>query len=272
MIFKRWMAFLMLCVGSAHAQELPAQHVAWDKTPIHITLPLNQERLIRFPMAISIVDSELDKDVGVMKIQDALYLNARAPIINKRLVVQLMPFGEVIILSISANKEATDAAPIEVLVAAGEEDPSSTEEHEQEEAPTQAPTTKAPEVNPVSLTRFAIQSLYAPERLLVTPPGVARSAMRTHKNIALVYGASIMARPLISWQGGDLYVTAIELKNELKKRVVIDPHQLVGNWQTATFFPTNTLESRGRADTTTVFVVSDRPFGEALSQTQEFVR
>ncbi|PJE14468.1 TIGR03749 family integrating conjugative element protein [Legionella sp.] len=271
MIFKRWMAFLMLCVGSAHAQELPAQHVAWDKTPIHITLPLNQERLIRFPLAISIVDSELDKDVGVMKIQDALYLNARAPIINKRLVVQLMPFGEVIIFSISANKEATDAAPIEVLVAAGEED-SSAEEHEQEEAPTQAPTTKAPEVNPVSLTRFAIQSLYAPERLLVTPPGVARSAMRTHKNIALVYGASIMARPVISWQGGDLYVTAIELKNELKKRVVIDPHQLVGNWQTATFFPTNTLESRGRADTTTVFVVSDRPFGEALSQTQEFVR
>ena len=275
MVFKRWLAFLMLCVGSAHAQELPAQHVVWDKTPIHITLPLNQERLIRFPLSISIVDSELDKDVGVMKIQDALYLNAREPIINKRLVVQLMPYGEVIILSISANKEATDAAPIEVLVAARDEEPSSAEdqEQEQEEAPTQEPqATKAPEVNPVSLTRFAIQSLYAPERLLVTPPGVARSAMRTHKNIALVYGASIMARPLISWQGGDLYVTAIELKNELKKRVVIDPHQLVGNWQTASFFPTNTLESRGSADTTTVFVVSDRPFGEALSQTQEFVR
>lgn len=267
MNFKRWILLMMLCVSTAHAEAQPTQHVVWDKTPIHITLPLNQERLIRFPLAISIVDSELDKDIGLMKIQDALYLNAKEPFTNKRLVVQLMPEGEPIVLSLSASKEATDAAPIEVLMASDGEDSTAPE---QDEEPSKI--SKTPEVNPVSLTRFAIQSLYAPERLLVTTPGVARTAMRTHKNITLVYGASILARPLISWQGGDLYVTAIELKNELKKRVVLDPHHLIGNWQTATFFPTNTLEPRGTADTTTVFVVSDRPFGEASSQTQEFVR
>jgi hypothetical protein len=96
--------------------------------------------------------------------------------------------------------------------------------------------------------------------------------MRTHKNVVMVYGASIIARPVISWQGEDLFVTAVELKNALNKRVVISPKQLIGNWQTASFCPSNTLEARVLKDTTTVFLVSDRPFGEALSQTGEFVR
>lgn len=267
MNFKQWLFLMTLWVGTTYAIAQPAQHVLWDKTPIPITLPLNEERLIRFPLAISIVDSELDKNIGLMKIQDALYLNAKESFANKRLVVQLMPEGETIVLSLSASKEATDTAPIEVLLSSDSED-LKTLEHDEE--PPQI--NKMLEVNPVSLTRFAIQSLYAPERLLVIPPGVSRTAMRTHKNITLVYGASILARPLISWQGGDLYVTAIALKNELKKRVIIDPHHLIGNWQTATFYPTNTLDARGNADSTTVFVVSDRPFGEALTQTQEFVR
>ena len=96
--------------------------------------------------------------------------------------------------------------------------------------------------------------------------------MRTHKHIALVNKASVLARPLIYWQGGDLYVTAIELKNELKKAIEIKPTDLVGNWQTASFYPTNFLHPRGKNDSTTVFVVSNRPFGEALSQIQGFVR
>jgi integrating conjugative element protein (TIGR03749 family) len=267
MIIKRCLIVTMLCVYALEVMASATQHVVWDKTPIHIMLPLNQERLIRFPLAISIVDSGLDKNMGIMKVEDALYLNSRKPFNNKRLVVQLMPDGESIVLSISASKEATDAAPIEVLLAEQNAQPS---EESHGDAPQEVK--KPHEVNPVLLTRFAIQSLYAPERLLVTPPGVARAPMRTHKNIALVYGASITARPLISWQGDDLYVTAIELKNELNKRVVISPAKLLGNWQTASFFPTNTLEARGSADTTTAFVVSDRPFGEALSQTQEFVR
>lgn len=269
-MFKRFIVLLFICnglwVNSANASR--AQHLVWDKTPIHITLPLNQERLIRFPLAISIVDSTLDKEIGIMKTQDTLYLNAPNPFVNKRLVVQLMPEGEVIVLSISATADATDVTPIEVVMAEKEQDQNDRENRE--DSSIEIP--KAAELNPVLLTRFAIQSLYAPERLLVTPPGVTRTAMRTHKNIVMVYGASILARPIISWQGGDLFVTAVELKNALNKRVVINPKQLIGNWQTASFFPSNILEARGGRDTTTVFVVSDRPFGEALSQMSEYVR
>jgi len=91
MIFKQAICctLMVLCITLSYAA--PVEHVVWDKTPIRITLPLNQERLVRFPLAVSIVDSELDDNVGVMKIQDALYFNAHAAFTNKRLVVQLMP-------------------------------------------------------------------------------------------------------------------------------------------------------------------------------------
>ena len=248
---------MLLCMTTVIAA--PVEHVVWDKTPIRITLPLNQERLIRFPSAISIVDSELEDQVGMMKIQDALYFDAHTAFTNKRLVVQLMPNGEAIVLNITASKEAVDATPIEVVM------------DEREDDDKLAPTTSS-DMNAVTLTRFAIQSLYSPERLLVTPSEIARTPMQTHRHITFVYGASITAKPLISWHANDLYVTAIELKNDLNKPVIIDPRQLLGNWQTATFYPTNTLASRRSKETTTVFVTSSRPFGESLLDNREFVR
>ena len=259
MTYKHGFYSALLFFFMQTAMAASVEHVVWDKTPIHITLPLNQERLIQFPLAVSIVDSELDEQVNVMKIQDALYFNAHASFVNKRLVVQLMPYGEAIVLSISANQEAGNANPIEVVM--GESD--------NDDQPTPTPSS---DINAVTLTRFAIQSLYSPERLLITPPEISRTPMQTHRNISFVYGASITAKPLISWHANDLYVTAIELKNDLNKPVIIDPRQLLGNWQTATFYPTNTLPSRRIKETTTVFVTSSRPFGEALQDNREFVR
>ena len=255
----------------------------WDKTPLRITLPLNEERLIRFPLAVSIVDSELDESTGVMKAQDTVYFNAHKAFKNKRLVVQLMPEGEAIILSLSASADAANTTPVEVVMANNDH------EYRQDEAPAidapkDTPTASSVQVtpasnaspsahiNPVSLTRFAIQSLYSPARLLVTPEGVARTPMRTHRNITLVLGASVTANPLISWRGEDVYVTAIELKNQLNKSVHVSPQMLLGDWQTATFYPTNTLSPRGGADVTTVFVTSSKPFGEALADNREYVR
>ena len=263
---------LLLITSTLHAK--PVEHVVWDKTPIRITLPLSEERLIRFPLAVSIVDSELDDEsAGVMKAQDALYLNAHKAFTNKRLVAQLMPNGEAIILSLSASAEATNATPIEVVMADNDTNP---DEAPSSNAPpmeaSQPDVSQNTQINPVSLTRFAIQSLYSPARLLVNPPGVSRTPMRTHRNITLVYGASMTASPLISWRGADVYVTAVELKNQLNKPVVVNPQMLLGDWQTATFYPTNTVGARGSHDTTTVFVTSSKPFGEALADNREFVR
>ncbi len=255
----KWLCVLSLLSSPLFA--LNSEHVVWDKTPIHLNLSINQERLVRFPQAVQIIDNEAGDKISVLKVQDALYLKAKDAFSNKRLLIQLMPQGEVIILSLTADETTNAITPIEVLL----EKYDSTENTPQD-------SKNNLDLNAITLTRFAIQSLYAPDRLLVVPAGVSRTPMQTRRNITLVYGASVSARPLISWHGGDFYVTAIELKNQLKQDVILDPRKILGNWQTATFYPTNTLSGRGHDDTSTVFLVSDRPFNEALQGMREFVR
>ncbi|WP_419420701.1 TIGR03749 family integrating conjugative element protein [Legionella sp. D16C41] len=260
MIRFKFLIALMMLVCSINTFALDADHVLWDKTPIPITLSLNEERLIHFPQAISIVDNEADEKIAVLKVQDSLYLKAKEPFTNQRLLVQLMPQGDVIILTLSASENIVATKPIDVLLE------SHNSEHDKID------NTVDFDFNAVTLTRFAIQSLYAPARLLIIPEGVDRVPMQTQRKINLVYGASVAAYPLISWQGGSLYVTAIELKNLLKKEITLDPRRLLGHWQTASFYPTNTLEPRGENDTTTLFLVSERPFNDAFTADKEFVR
>lgn len=257
----KWLFVLISVLVSMEVFALDAEHVLWDKTPIHLSISLNEERLVHFPQAISIIDNEAGEKISVLKIQDALYLKGKESFDNKRLLVQLMPQGEVIILNLSANEKITANKPVEILL-----------ENKEESNNNQPETANSFDINSITLTRFAIQSLYAPQRLLVIPEGVGRIPMQTRKQISLIYGASMESRPLISWHGGAFYVTAVELKNLLNKEVVVDPRRMVGNWQTATFYPTNTLAARGTEDTTTVFLVSDRPFNEALATGREFVR
>lgn len=256
--FKYWFAFLAL-IGSGELFALDADHVLWDKTPIRLNLSLNEERLVHFPQAISIIDNEAGDNIAILKVQDALYLRGKKAFDNKRLLVQLMPQGEVIILNLSASDKVTTNKPIEVLLEGKEENNTQ-------------PNANNVDINTITLTRFAIQSLYAPQRLLIIPEGVSRTPMQTRRLVSLIYGASMEARPLVSWHGGAFYVTAIELKNLLNKEVIVDPRRISGNWQTATFYPTNTLAPRGKEDTTTVFLVSDRPFQDALMNAREYVR
>lgn len=256
----KWFLAGIVLLSNIQAFALDSEHVLWDKTPIPINISLAEERLVRFPQAISIVDNEAIDNMAILKVQDALYLKAKEEFHNKRLLVQLMPQGEVIILSLSADKEIHSNKPVEILIEEIAQDTNKSE------------LTSNLDNNAITLTRFAIQSIYAPERLLVIPEGVSRTPMQTRRQITLFYGASIEARPLISWHGGEFYVTAVELKNQLNKEIVIDPRHMIGHWQTATFYPSNTLAGRTKKDTTTVFLISDRPFNEALASDREFVR
>lgn len=252
------LAYLLTFICSCHAYCLESQHVLWEKEPITVNLTVNKERIVHFPQAISIVDSEAAEKLAVLKVQNTLYLKAKNSFADLRLLVQLMPEGDVIILSLSADEQKTINDPIEIML------------EEKTEAKIKEKTDY--DINAISLTRFAIQSLYSPERLLVIPEGVSRTPMQTRRHIPLFFGASIEARPIISWHANTFYVTAIELKNLLNKEVIVDPRRMVGHWQTASFYPTNTLGPRGKADTTTVFLVSDRPFHEAFNAARGYVR
>ena len=73
--------------------------------------------------------------------------------------------------------------------------------------------------------------------------------------------------PLASWRGNDLYITALLVKHILDQPLRLDPRRLCGNWKAASFYPKTTLAAQGtpiNQDTSTLFLVSDRPFMNAI--------
>lgn len=251
--------FLILGVSLiSPGYALQSEHVLWEKVPLTIELPLNQERLLHFPKAIKIIDQQLSPHLDVLKVQGSLYLKAKEAVQESRLMVQLQPDGEVIILNLKAHKKVTDSNPIEIIL---------------EESSTDHPSASSHyEYNAIQLTRLAIQALYAPERVRELPEGIYRSPMHTPKTVVLLYGASIEAHPIASWRGGSLYVTAVELKNLLNKEVPLRFKELMGHWQTASFYPKSILLPRSQHESSTVFLVSEQPFMTAMTQQGRFSR
>lgn len=252
MIKGAFLFLLMLISCYTHA----ITSMIWEKRPLAIPVPFDQEQIVVFPKPISVVDSELGELVYVMKLKDTLYLKAKSTFQDKRLVVQLMPEGEVIILNLSSSQ----SAPSDLIqVGLAEESPSlGYQAHHDSDS------------NPIGLTRFAIHALYASERFNQTPKGVHRIAMQTTKTVGLMQ-EKIRAYPLASWKGGDLYVTAVELKNTVSQPLKLDPKAIQGRWESAAFYPGSILAPKGKASTT-VFLTSRFPFKDALVMNQEFIR
>lgn len=237
---------------------LQSEHLVWEKVPLNIELPIKQERLIQFPQSIKIIDQLLSPALDILKVKGSLYLKAKDRFKHARIIVQLIPDGEVIILNLKADAQFNNTMPIEILTDDPKREGQTANSHY--------------EYNAIQLTRFAIQALYAPERVQQIPNGVYRTPMQTHKTIPLFYGASIEAHPIASWRGGSLHITAVELKNLLNKSVRLKADNLIGQWQTATFYPSNQLATRNHHESTTVFLVSDIPFHQAINNQARYSR
>ena len=114
-----------------------------------------------------------------------------------------------------------------------------------------------------ALTRFAAQQLYAPTRLIPNQPGVVAMPVNAEP-VDLVYGGKIEAVPVAAWKAGLRYVTAVKLTNRTQSPVVLDPRELRGSWLAATFQHNRLLPAGSEADTTAVYLVSDRRFDAAF--------
>ena len=243
------------------SQGLNAQPVIWNKLPIPIAVSVGQERLITFPTKVVVhnIDPNLTTDkVSILNSNGTLYIKALSPFEAITLPVELES-GEVVLLSVSGQAGGQDNTPIQVLLP--EQPHTSTE---------QASNHGTATVNYADLTRFAIESAFYPPRLLEKNNAIARTPMYTTKTVNLVANSNLIAMPSASWKWGDLYITEVILKNPGSRTEVIDPRFFIGNWLAASPFPTNYVTPVGTLhDTTTYFLISEKPFNRALNEMKE---
>lgn len=257
---------------ASHTPETPAEHVVWNRTPIAVYLPIGVERMIHFPMTVQVgYDKTVltDAHIRVQNNQGTLYLLAKQAFTAERIQIKL-DNGKIILLDLSAKPSASHT-PLAIVMPDDKPSLPLTDKTEWSQQSLITSEEKHSEVTssvmtPIQLTRFAAQQLYAPQRLLTESNAIYRVPMHTKKTVDLVCDGSVMAMPLASWRGGDQFVTAILLRNNLPHALILHPQDLSGEWQTATFFPQCELAQRGTAiDSTTVFLVSQRSFVESLN-------
>lgn len=241
-----------------------AETVRWDKTPIALSLPVGQERMITFPGSVQPgLPRQLAKNLRVQTIGDTLYVRAEESFETTRMPVREIGSGRIYLLDLTAEA-AAPATPVRIAVAGGATTASTSPPQTlRATGPKQSP---APNHGLMTLTRFAAQQVYAPERLIAPLAGVSRTHLTETVAPQIYEGAIVEVTPLAAWQSSNgLYVTALKLRNRLDKGFEIDPRHLRGRWLTTTLHH-RTLGPRGAdTDTTTAYVVSDRRFEEAAA-------
>ena len=277
---------LLCCLLADHAGADTAgtgspERIVWRKTPVAIALETGRERLVHFPASVRLgIPRSLTAVLRSQSINGTLYLLATRPFSKTRVLVRPETDGPIYVLDLSAR-------PAEPTGPGEQEQPPLPEIHIMPEGPSGNAATTAGDSAAaamdaagsgvpsrgargrsgawgyVALTRFAARQLYAPARLLETKPGVVWLPV-PDRTVALVRGGKIEATPVQSWKTGRLYVTAVKLTNRGPGPVVLDPRQLRGAWLTATFQHNRLHRAGSEADTTAVYLVSDRPFAVAL--------
>ncbi len=236
------------------------ERVVWRKTPIAIPLVVGEERLIHFPDSVSIgLPQSLTPFLRSQSINGTIYLLAGQPFESTRVMVRSENGGPLFVLDLSAALSVDERPPLpevqvvlEARKAKAEDVPSDT-----------VTANRFNQWGYVALTRFAAQQLYAPERLLPNTPGVVAIPVKDVP-VDLHRGGSVEAVPVAAWKAGLRYVTAVRLTNRTAKAVILDPRELRGAWLAATFQHNRLLPSGGDADTSAVYLISDRPFDVAL--------
>ena len=252
------LGFPVVCFAQVDdAASNSPERIVWDKAPIAIPLVVSEERLVHFPDSVSIgIPQSLTPLLRSQSINGTLYLLARQPFETTRVMVRSETDGPIYVLDISASPGGSDSRSspdVQILL----------------ESPRQAGAAEStPDNRPLSLgyaalTRYAAQQIYAPTRLIPRQSGVVAMPVNAEP-VDLVHGAKVEAVPVAAWKLGLKYVTAVKLTNRTQRPLVLDPRELRGSWLAATFQHNRLLPAGNAADTTAVYLVSDRPFDVAL--------
>ncbi|MDE0410804.1 MAG: TIGR03749 family integrating conjugative element protein [Gammaproteobacteria bacterium] len=240
---------------SVHAPQNVSEPVVWRKAPIRILLATGEERLVHFPGSVRVaLPPSLASALRVQSIHGTLYLHADAPFSTTRVLVYTQPEGPIYVLDLEAVTGGVHALPdIEIVARTPQAFISGTKDGGRDTSPW----------GYVALTRFAAQTLYAPSRLVPHAPGIVSVPVAPNP-VTLVRDCNVRAVPVAAWRADGFYVSAVRLHNLESRPVTLDPRSLAGHWLAATFQRNRLQPTRDALDTTTVYLVSDRPLDAAL--------
>lgn len=250
-------AFALAPFNAAQATEI----LRWERLPLALPLQVDQERVVFVERNVRIgVPASLGNRLRVQSAAGVIYLLASEPIEPTRLQLQDADTGTVMLLDIAAEPAQDGQPPLEPVRII--EASSAATASEADDSSAAAPPVRATP-QPVILTRFAAQSLYAPLRTIEPVPDVVRVTLRRDLPLdTLLPTLPVQAYALAAWRQDSLWVSAVRLRNHSTHWLELDPRALQGHFIAATF-QHPTLGPRGTPEDTSVVYLVTRGHGLA---------
>lgn len=263
-MIRRLLFVTVVTLASLQSSLAIAEEKAvWDKTPIDITLKPNTERVITFPFerASAGIPSSIKSKLDTLSNNGVIYWHASDEFTSQQVLVKDKDTQQIIIINLSSSDETGSDEPITILH--GESD---TTKNTAQAASSDGENTAS---SPIrygydTLTRVAAKHIYAPSRLIELPPSLHRVHVKPGSSSFLIRHHNITAEPVISFNNNGLYVTAVNLVNNEAGKIILDPRDIRGRWLTATFQHVVMGASGTPTDTTTLYLVSKRPFWDSM--------
>lgn len=253
--------------GQLQQQRQPIQgteRLVYDRSPLRVALAAGRERRIYLPWEAAL---HLPPEAGGLQAQivgSTIYLTGQSgqPIV--RIIAEGLDGQGMIPLDVQVRDQLAGVPDeMEISVASRGNNGgngrgktarrnSATDDDDDDDEPV------APDL--AQLTRYCSQQLYAPQRLVKTPPGV-RSIELRHMPVAGLYrGGAVLTTPVGGWRSATLYVTAVRFTNRSHSPLELDMDMLRGRWVAATPQHHVLAESGSDADTTAVCLISEQSF------------
>ncbi len=272
---------LLLVSGLTQAVEL----MKWERIPLQIPLTVGQERIVFVNKNVRVgFPPSLNGKVRIQSTGGAVYFDAREAFPVTRIELQNKENGEVILLDVSAVPGKVTREPVK-LVYDGElatatasdrqsvsDDAGSSKKSTSTASETDTtPARKAPKLSaplPVVLTRYAAQSLYGPVRTVEPVPGISPVSLKLPSLITtLMPGEPVSVAPMAAWSLLGDSIVALQVRNRSAGKVVLDPRELQGQFETATFQHRWLGRAGTPEDTTVVYlVIRGRPEGAFIAE------
>lgn len=271
---------LTIAMASAWCQA-ETRRVYEDK-PLSIAVPVKKEVRIVFPQDVNIqIPEELEAKINhLVPDSHTIYWTAKEPFAPARLIATALNGGKVYVVDIAADSKnplediriedpsvvaavhAAQAKPTSRLLPSSE---ANFEDQANSETPDEKPLSDPAEV---VLTRFAAQSLYAPSRLIPTDNRISVASMPSiPKNFPLLQssqGERFSVEPVGAWTGFNHYITAVLIVNQTPVFLQFDATKVRGNFTHITAQHINIGPKGSLEDRTTLYLISDVPFADAL--------
>ena len=261
-------------VNNLFGQEQSSiERIVWTQRPIPLQLKVNSERMITFSGPVRVrPPEELDPTkLRIQSVNGTVYLKALDKFKAARMLVQkynpltqTFEGGQMYLIDLRAENQGSNET-VQIIDQNNDSNMASSVSQNGGASALQQqqlPTLKT--VDMITLVRYASQQMYAPQRLLKKHPGVHQSKLRKIGKISLYRGGEVTTIPLAVWKSGSLYITAVKVVNNMDIPVALDPRLFRGQWRSRTLQHGQVGRKGLETDTTTVYLVSDRPFHESI--------